>query len=98
MKIGENRWKKVQKEDRFSSTLTNIIYLLKYTIIFNSITIGRETREVIRENDTLLQERNYTNITLKNNNNETNLNIRRVFPRGALNGMMKCAEKYNHHS
>ena len=60
--------------------------------------IDREAGESMNESDALLWERNYTNTTLKNTNNETDLNERRVFPKGASYYVIKCNTKYNHYS
>ena len=61
------------------------------------IFIDREAGEVMKENDTQLWERNYTNKTLKKDNNKTDLNARRVFKKGSLHSVVKYNTKYNYH-
>ena len=49
--------------------------------------IDRAVREVIRENNTILKEYNYANITLKNNDNKVDIIVRNIFFKGISNSI-----------
>ena len=78
--------------------LINAMRLPKCNIVSDGNVIDREVREVTQEYDTLLQKRNYANAILNNKNDETDLNTRRVYLKGALNSVVEYAAKHNYHS